>query len=343
MSDNSLISYLRRTGWAEAAMTPLDGEPHQRSYFRLEVADGQTRLLMDSQADPGSLRRFRRVGRLLRALGVRVPEIHFADMGRGKAVIEDLGTGRMGWLIDNDYAGYPPVPDPAGLYDLAVDLLIHIQREFPKAPPEAAAELPHYSPSVLARQVGRVCDSLIPALTGQTPPEARRNQFVALWERLLSRGATGSETLILRDFHVDNLMFLPAGQGLGRCGVLDFQDAGIGPPAYDLVCLLEDARRPVPEAIQTEALARYLDARPELDPQAIRAHYPVLAAQQHLRRLAALSRRVTTGASPQSRALMPQIWARARAALAEPALEPARQWLELWLGAENFGRLPDVA
>ena len=143
------------------------------------------------------------------------------------------------------------------------------------------------------------------------------------------------QSLLLRDFHAGNLMYLADRPGVGACGLLDFQDAGLGPVTYDLVSLLEDARRDLPDGLRGEMLARYHAAFPEIDSHAFDASCAVLAAVRHMRIIAVFARLATEAGKPGYLTHLPRVWRLLEARLTEPALAPVRGWLDRHLPAAH--------
>ena len=154
------------------------------------------------------------------------------------------------------------------------------------------------------------------------------NDFVARWRQVLPLARRASDTLVLRDYHVDNLMWLPGRSGAAACGLLDFQDAVIGPPAYDLVSLLEDARRDVPATLARAEIARYLAAFPETDAEAFMTAYAVLGATRNAKIIGIFTRLMARDGKPRYLAHIPRVWRLLEGDLAHPALTFVREWFD---------------
>jgi len=155
-----------------------------------------------------------------------------------------------------------------------------------------------------------------------------REEYLALWRNLLPVARGVPSSLVLRDYHVDNLMVLPGRSGVAACGLLDFQDAVIGPRSYDLVSLLEDARRDVPGALAEAMLARYLAAFPELDRRAFAASFAVLAAQRNCKIVGIFTRLCVRDGKPIYLRHIPRVWRLIATDLRHPELAPMARWLD---------------
>jgi len=183
-------------------------------------------------------------------------------------LIEDFGDATYTQLLASG-------KDEGELYHLATDTLIELHRCFS----DRFGILP-YDDTRLLNEAALLVDWFLPAVRGEATPRAVRQEYLDLWRAAISVAREVPETLVLRDYHVDNIMHLPHRHGTAACGLLDFQDAVIGPISYDLVSLLEDARRDVSPTVTAECFDRYLAAFPKLDESAFRASYAILGAQR---------------------------------------------------------------
>jgi aminoglycoside/choline kinase family phosphotransferase len=323
-----------------ARMKPLAGDASARRYFRLLGDDGTTLVVMDCAAEPDTLARFIAVGGVLEHLGITVPRVESVDAGAARAAIEDFGDARVGRLIDEGGAGKGEIPGKTALYALATDVLIRIHEQFKPGHHDSGLSLPRYDAALFASQASLVAETLLPALTGKRPSESAVADLVSAFETVLARAEDFGISLLLRDYHADNLMYLPHRQGVAKCGVIDFQDAGTGPRVYDLVSLLQDARRDVGAEIEKAMISRYLARFPSLPREGFEESYNAVAAQRHMRILAVFTRLARERGKPQYLAFMPRVWRQLLTALEAPALVPVRDWMEKNLGAENFGKTP---
>jgi aminoglycoside/choline kinase family phosphotransferase len=310
--DDLLAIFLARNGFSPTHVEPLAQDASFRRYLR--IRGDRTAVLMDAPP-PEDVRPFLHIAAHLRSIGVRVPVILAADEARGLVLQEDLGDHLVSSLLDG---GDPPGP----LLDAAVDVLVTMQR----AP--APDGLPLWDATKMASTAGATLfDWWWPAQFGAPAPEAARDDIAAALATMLQPVAAGPAGFVHRDFFAGNLLRQPD----GRLAVIDFQDAAIGHPAYDLVSLLQDARRDLPPAVRHRALARYLAARPELNGTEFRAAFGACAAQRHLRVAGQWVRLALRDNRPQYLAHGPRTWRLLEAALSQPAAEPLAAALHRWI------------
>jgi len=306
-------AFLDRAGWPAGGMQPLAGDASFRRYFRL--GDGRRRaVLMDAPAPYEDVRSFAAVARDLAAVGYSAPEILAEDREAGYLLIEDLG--------DTTYrAALAAGADEAELYEAATDLLTDLHRRPP--PPWLAP----YDTAVYLREADLLIDWFLPAFTGVPPDEELRAAYHAAWRAVLPHAGIGAPVLVLRDYHADNLMWLPERPGHRRVGLLDFQDALAGSPAYDLVSLLEDARRDVPVPLRETLIERYC-AKTGTGRDAFRAAYAVLGAQRNAKIIGIFTRLARRDGKTGYLDFIPRIWRLLEGDLAHPALAPVRAWFD---------------
>lgn len=307
--------FLERAGWAEARRAPLAGDASFRRYARLEGAKGRA-VLMDAPPPEEDVRPFLAIARHLVSLGYSAPRILAADEAAGLLLLEDLGDALYTRLLAKGAA------DEERLYAAAVDLLADLHRH--PAPPG----LRPYDAALLQQEADLLVDWYLPQKRGRPSADPLRREYRALWRSLYPLAAEATPVLVLRDYHADNLIWLPARAGLARVGLLDFQDAVAGARAYDLVSLLEDVRRDVPPALAERAIARYLSAFPELDEPSFRTAYAVLGAQRNCKILGIFARLCVRDRKPQYLDYLPRVWRLLEHALGHPALKALKDWLE---------------
>jgi hypothetical protein len=317
--DGQIAAFLARNGLALADARPLAQDASFRRYLRLPGA-----VLMDAPP-PEDVRPFLRMAEHLRGIGMAVPAVFASDPEIGLVLEEDFGDSLLSDLMDR---GEPATP----LLAAAVDALVVLQRAKPPV------DAPLWDAALMASTaIGTLCDWWWPARYGTPAPDGARRDIAAGLAEMLEPVAAGPVCLVHRDFFAGNLLRLPD----GRIGVIDFQGAAIGHPAYDLVSLLQDARRDIPG--QDAALGHYLRARPELDPVAFRAAYDACAAQRHLRVACQWVRLALRDARPQYLAHGPRTWAMLAAALRRPAAAPLARVLDRWLPAADRANPPGLA
>jgi aminoglycoside/choline kinase family phosphotransferase len=310
-----IAAFLAAAGWGDAERRTLAGDASFRRYDRL-IRGGESAVLMDAPPPQEDVRPFLTVAGILRGLGLSAPAVLAQDVAAGLLLLEDLGDGTYTRLLASG-------ADEAALYALAVDALIELQRRFDPA----AAPLPPYDEVRLLAEAALLVDWYVPAMTGEAAPDALRRSYLDAWRTVLPQAAGAATTLVLRDYHVDNLLHLPRRAGIAACGLLDFQDAVLGPASYDLVSLLEDARRDVPPALAERMIERYLAAFPGIDRRAFLASYAVLGAQRNCKIVGIFTRLWRRDGKPQYLPHIARVWRLIERDLAHPALAPVAEFL----------------
>ena len=306
-------AFLSGTDWAGAELRPLAGDASLRSYQRLHRADGSTAVLMD--APPGSgedIRPFCAMARHLTALGLSAPALLKEDAEAGLLLLEDLGDALYARVIAEDPALAAP------LYDAAAEAL----RVLHAAPPPEG--LAAYDTGIMTQMSVLAYTWYQAGATGQ----GVRNLpfFVTTLQPLLATLETEPPVVILRDYHAENLLWLPDRDGAARTGLLDFQDAMLGHPAYDLVSMLQDARRDVDPALEDAMVPRFAAATGR-DPDTFRRAYDLLGVQRNLRILGVFARLSMHYGRPRYVDFIPRVWGLLCRSLDRPGLEPLRERL----------------
>jgi len=325
-----ITAFLDTCGWGDIAPVPLAGDASFRRYHRLQ-GGGRRAVLMDAPPPQEDVTPYIYVSTLLRDLGFSAPEVFAEDRTGGFLLIEDFGDGTYTRLLDRG-------ADERALYSLAVDTLVELQRAVERC---GTPDLPPYDAARLLAEAALLVDWYMPAALGSPLSDALREEFLALWQAVLPHAALAGDTLVLRDYHVDNLMLLQDRSGVRSCGLLDFQDAVCGPPSYDLVSLLEDARRDVPAELRRMMTERYLAAFPALDRSAFLRSAAILAVQRNCKILGIFTRLWKRDGKPGYLAHIPRIWRLLEQELGHPALAPITQWLDRHL-PRGARRAPDV-
>ncbi len=328
----AMAGFLAAAGWAGIAPVTLAADASFRRYFRL-ADDARRAVLMDAPPPVEDVRPFVAVADLLRGFGLSAPEIYAADPDGGFLLIEDFGDDLYTRLLA---AG----ADEAALYGLAIDTLIALHRAVAASAPPA---LPPYDEARLIAEAALLVDWYMPSVLGVPLPAPAREDYLARWREILPQAALPSPTLVLRDYHVDNLILLPGRTMVRACGLLDFQDAVTGPASYDLVSLLEDARRDVPAALRAAMTERYLAAFPGLDRAQFVRSGAILAAQRNAKILGIFTRLWRRDGKPAYLPHIARVWRLLHDEIErETALGPIADWLDRHLPHE-FRRRADRA
>lgn len=314
--DVALLSFLEGAGWGEAPVMPLAGDASFRSYCR--VGQGaRSAIVMDAPPAREDVRPFIAMADWLRGIGLSSPKILASDPQNGFLLLEDLGDGLFARLIA---AGQPPGEE--ALYRAAVEVLAHLQRRQPPA------GLPLHDAAVLLDGVRLFTEWFLPAVSGAAAGDDLEASFIAAWRAALGALPALDPVVALRDYHAENLLWLDDRAGLARVGLLDFQDASLGSPAYDLVSLLQDARRDVAPALEAAMIEHFLSLRPELDPAGFRTAYALLGAQRNTRIIGVFTRLWRRDGKAGYLSLIPRVWGLLARDLAHPALAPLRAWFD---------------
>jgi aminoglycoside/choline kinase family phosphotransferase len=318
--DPRLAAFLAAAGWGGAAMAPLAGDASNRRYLRV-ARGGATAVLMDAPPARGEdVRPFVAVTEWLLERGLSAPRVLAAEPQAGLLLLEDLGDD----LYARHLARRPS--DEAALYGAAVDLLAGFSgAPAPKTIGCAAVPLAPYDQAALDREAGLFTGWWLPAVTEVSPGMAE--EYVGLLREATAPIATAREVVVLRDYHAENLLWLPGREGAARVGLLDYQDALAGHAAYDLVSLLEDARRDTAPELQETMIARYIAARPGLDVGEFRAAYAILGAQRNLKIIGIFARLARRDGKPRYLPLIPRVWGHLQRDLSHPALARLAAWV----------------
>jgi tRNA threonylcarbamoyl adenosine modification protein YjeE len=338
----ALRQFIAEAGYADATRQRMVGDASTRSYARLVRDDGVV-ILMNSPRRPDGppvyhgksysaavhlaedVKPFVAIAGGLRARGFSTPVIHHADLDGGFLITEDFGSAGF---VEGD----PPQPI-AERYHAAADLLAALHCEvlpfiLPLAP-DLTYAIPTFDTDALLVEVGLMLEWYLPD-RGAEPTNAMREEFVTMWRDLLSKPAAAARTWVIRDFHSPNLIWLDQRAGIAKVGIIDFQDAVLGPAAYDMVSLAQDARIDVPEQLELALLVRYIRARrtadPAFDAAGFAELYAIMSAQRNTRLLGTFARLNRRDGKPQYLRHQPRLWTYLNRSLAHPLLAPVRAW-----------------
>ncbi len=311
--------FLGANGWSGATVTPLAPDASFRRYFRLRLGERRA-LLMEAPPATENLPGYLRIGAHLSALGLRTPAVYAVEASCGLALIEDLGADTYTRLLGEGAS-------ERELYANALEVLARLHRH----PDAAAVEAPAYDHDRLLREAALLVEWYLPHVHGEACDEAAGERFLDAWQRVLASLPEVQPTLVLRDFHVDNLMRVAAADGGTDCALLDFQDAMLGPRAYDVMSLFEDARRDVTPALVAPLLEDYHAAAATADRDAFAAWYAVLGAQRHCKVAGLFVRLSRRDGKRDYLGHLPRVAALLKRALQAPPLVPLRRWFDEYL------------
>jgi hypothetical protein len=352
--------FLKSVGWSGAELHPLPGDASTRRYVRASL-NGRKAMVMDQPqgaetpaSPPGATEEQRRamgynaiarlagadVGRFvataefLRARGLSAPRIYAADTQRGFALIEDLGDELYADVLTRG-------GDEEALYGAAIDALAIIHAEAAPAMLPSDKPLHAYDGVALVAETDLMTEWFMPVALGRNASEAEAAEHRALWREALAPVLASPTVFVHRDYHAQNLIWLPEREGVARAGMIDFQDAVAGARSYDLISLVEDARRDVEPALAGAMTTRYLDimraqGRP-LDADSYRAEMAVMAAQRNTKIAGIFARLYKRDGKPRYLAYLPRVWGYLNRDLEHPALGPLKAWYERVIPREARG------
>lgn len=342
--EQEITDFLYQAGWGAARRTRMAEDAGYRSYQRLSGAMGKAMLM---NAPPGGdqlrsaqaaeynqvahlatdCRPFAAVAQYLRQLGLAAPQILAMDLPRGLMLLEDLGDDLFASAI-------PAGADEAQLYGAAIDVLLALHAA--KVPGQFPAGdggdhvLSHYDAGAQEAEVRLLGEWYAPLALGHALEAKAEAEYLSLWRHYFSHTMPARPVLVLRDYHAQNLFWLPGRSGVARVGLIDFQDALLGSAAYDLVSLLEDARRDVPPALAAAMFARFCAgaarADAAFDEAAFRTAYAVAGAQRNCKILGIFARLAKRDHKPAYLQLIPRVRALLRHDLQHPEFAPLRAW-----------------
>ena len=291
-------------GWA-GTIVPLAGDASFRRYFRVD-AGARRAILMDAPPPHEDTGPFIAVARWLAAHGLPAPAIIAADPARGLVLLEDFGDDRLREAID------AAPGDEISLYQPAIDLLVALARH-------PAGPFAPYDRATLQREADLFVEWYCPAVG----IDADIAGYHAAWDAVFGHVEAARPVTVLRDYHAENLMLVGPDRSLG---LLDFQDALAGHPAYDLVSLLQDARRDVDPSVEAAMLDRYRAATGAGDD--FMHAYHVLGAQRNAKIIGIFTRLWRRDGKPRYPALCPRVWRYLERDLAQPVLAPVAAWFD---------------
>jgi len=361
-----MLRFIDKAGWAGAELHPLAGDASTRRYVRL-ARRGHTAMLMDQPrgaeaatcpptataeerralgynamarlAGP-DCRPFAAVSHYLRSRGLSAPEVLAHDYDAGFLIIEDFGDGRFADLIAGGHAERP-------FYEAAIGALVDLHTMpapgMLNVPGAGAVHLLGYDAVAMEAEVLLLPEWFIPAASGAPLASDAREEYLAAWRAALAQLKSDAPVVVLRDYHAENLMWMDKRPGVARAGLLDFQDALAGSPAYDLISLVEDARRDVSVELAREMTRLYIAARKSgdagFDEEAFRFAAALLAAQRNTKIVGIFARLWKRDGKLRYTKYLPRMWGYLERDLSHPALHALKSWFDRHVPREWRGTL----
>jgi aminoglycoside/choline kinase family phosphotransferase len=303
--------FLAASGWEGAEILPLAGDASFRRYFRVVLGE-RSAVLMDAPPPHEDPRPFIAVAEWLVGAGLSAPEILARDLDKGLLLLGDFGDVRFRETLDTD------AERERELYELATDVLIHLHRH------PAMPGLKSHDLDVWLNELSLFTEWYCPVVGADVDVEGYRSAWSEVLQRVADDGV--GPVTVLRDYHAENIMLVEGREGVAHFGLLDFQDALAGHPAYDLASVLEDARRDVPEQIERAMIDRYVAATGQ--GEAFERAYWALAAQRNTRILGVFTRLWKRDGKPGYRRFQARMWGLLERDLAQPHLKPVKDWFD---------------
>jgi aminoglycoside/choline kinase family phosphotransferase len=360
--DDEARAFLKRAGWDGAAVVPLPGDASTRHYARVS-RNGRKAMLMDqpqsaetpaapANATPeerkalgynavarlasGDVARFVAVANYLRGHGLSAPEIFAADPSAGFALIEDLGDDLYADVLANG-------GDERKLYTAAAGVLAQLHADDAPALMPPDTPLHAYDETAQIAEIDLMTEWYLPYAMNRTAIDAETAEHRALWREALAKVRGARPVFVHRDYHAQNLLWLPDRTGAARVGLIDFQDAVAGSPAQDLMHLIEDARRDVSPETSAATVRHYLDAmrtagRP-VDEDAFGAEMATISGQRNARIAGIFSRLYKRDGKPRYLSYLPRVWAHLNRDLEHPALAPLKSWYDRTIPRDRRGQI----
>lgn len=318
--DEDIAAFRAEAGWGSALTENMDADFSTRRFTRLHRDDEQTAILMDANLEQKT-DIFVVLAWLLRGFNLSTPEIYAEKRGQGLVLMEDFGEGNVGRLIDGGCY------ENGDFYLRAAGVLAHLHQNF-ELTTVRDLQLPVFNAALFTKQAEKFLDSYMPHALKRTATEEERKSFRTAWLGLLQPIDKLPKTLMLRDFMPDNVMNLPERKSWRSLGLLDFQDAGIGPIAYDIASFCEVVRRDGGDMYLPSVIATYRErAKPACTLEDLDRACTLLAAQRHVRILGILGSIAQKDPTSAKLAYLPRVENYVKSLLGNEVLQPFKDWM----------------
>ena len=311
-------SILKKSGINDFQLKEIKSDASFRKYFRVYIKNQKkTLLLVDSPKKTENNLGYLKVSSILEKMNLSIPKIFNFDISKGFFLIEDFGINKYTNSLKNGESEFK-------LYNLATDILLHIN----KHSSNLEKQLPIYTNKKLINEVLLFLKWYWPAIYKKAPKKNIINEFIKIWENLLNNNLKTKKVLVHRDFHIDNLFLLRNRQNLKACGLIDFQDAVIGPSSYDLVSLLEDARRDVDPNISANMYTKFIKKLSKKEEKNFSKEYKILAVNRHLKVIGIFSRLYIRDRKKSYLKHIPRLWKLIEQNLSFNPLNELNKWID---------------
>lgn len=345
MRKQQLQTFLQNSDFANAELFPLAGDASNRCYIRAVLSDKKA-MIMDSPLEGENFYAFIKIADFLYKQGYSAPRILARDIENGFLLLEDLGDDSFSRVLQQ------ATQIEAELYKSAIDVLVswrtlvmpdanfpcELVSSFGKFSDVASSAKESldtslrwydksYNHELYLREITLFIDWFLPQAIGEEKAKDGRAEYIAIWQEILNNTPLKTDILVHRDYHADNLLWLPNRQGIKRVGLLDFQDAVLGDPAYDIVSLLEDARRDVSSELAQKMITYYVH-KTDVDEGEFLTAYNVLAAQRNSKIMGIFARLAMRDGKTQYLNYQPRVWKYLQQDVKHPALAKLASWLD---------------
>ena len=318
MQRNDIINqFLHDTQWGQAKRVLIAGDASFRKYYRVSQY-GKSAIVMDAPPDKEDIRPFMAIDAYLQQHQLSAPCILASDTGNGLLLLEDLGDDLFARVL----AAQPE--KELELYQAAADVLIELHNY------TLNYAIPAFDKAKMLSQVALLPEWFMPLVSGKEAEKVCIEEYTALWNIVLNRLPPLKNAMVLYDFHAENLLWLPGRMAVKRVGLLDFQDAMLGSPAYDMVSFLEDARRDVSQDTIEKVIAYYLD-KTQIAEEEFMTAYAIMGAQRNCRIAGTFARLNTRDNKPRYLAFMQRVWNHIEKDVSHPALRELKNWLDRYI------------
>lgn len=313
------FEFLQNAGLNQIQRLPLKSDASFRRYERIIKNEGSSLIFMDAPPEKEETKPFIKVANYLNEVGLSAPHIYQSDTDNGFILLEDFGDNLYEKIL-SDKAETSVTEEE--LYEAAVDALIHLHKS-----PIDKIQLDFYDDTMQIKESMRFIDWYVSILNGENLSKKVIDEYVIILKHLIDTTKAANNVVVLRDYHAENLIWLKDRQGFKKAGLLDFQDAVIGSPAYDLVSLLEDARREISPQLADKMIARYLKAFPHYNYKDFLANYAICGIQRNLKIVGFCAAQASKHKNPYYLSLLPRVWRYINNDLKHPLLLPMKTWL----------------
>ncbi|MEQ1705531.1 MAG: phosphotransferase [Rickettsiales bacterium] len=322
-----LDSFLKKTEFAGARLEPLAGDASARRYIRANIS-GKQAMVMDTPVEGENFLAFVQIAEHLYNKNYSAPKILARDIREGFLLLEDFGDESFSKILNIN------IDDEKPLYSAAIDLLA----QWHNSPIHNDMTLNFYDEDLYLREISLFPDWFLPQIMGDERISKLRSEYMEIWRKILRSFSLAKNIFVHRDFHADNLMWLSERAGVERIGLLDFQDAVIGDPAYDMVSLLEDARRDVPQQMVDLMIEKYIKQTGQ-DRDLFLSAYNILGAQRNSKIIGIFARLAIRDGKQNYLKMLPRVWKHLERDIQHPLLKELRDWLSYNVADEFRGEI----